>query len=204
MGEYARYKGDEIEIGTCSDMYYLRWEDRNRVQALPGNVDPARDDGLRFRLPFPDEDHLEPGDYDPFRGLVLTRFSDPTTAADPGTIQLKHECGLLVNVACYHGEQLPAKSDELKAFWNGMSPSFYELVFVKTTAEGVFPIVQCRYCRNMYRYEWADIIDYIPEGELKRRLSIHFPMNSEQLCAHEGTMEASDGHKICGKCGDLF
>lgn len=62
MGEYARYKGEEIKIGTCESMYYLRADQRHLVEALPNNVDPVKDAGeIRFRFPFPDEDACEPG-----------------------------------------------------------------------------------------------------------------------------------------------
>ena len=43
MGEYAKYNNQEIKIGTCETMYYLRYEDRHKVKALKGNVDPVRD-----------------------------------------------------------------------------------------------------------------------------------------------------------------
>jgi len=68
MGEYAKFGNSEIKIGTCEDMYYLRFEDRYKVRHLPGNVDPNKDSEaahLRFRLPFPDEDHILPGGYEP-------------------------------------------------------------------------------------------------------------------------------------------
>lgn len=79
MGEYARRKSDgvEIKIGTCETMYYIRFEDRDKVTAVPNSIDlsnPAHVDGLRFRLPFPDEDNVPIGQYEPFeRGLRLYR-----------------------------------------------------------------------------------------------------------------------------------
>jgi hypothetical protein len=75
MGEYAKRKSDgqEIKIGTCEDMYYIRFEDRFKVSPLDGNTDISREpEGCRFRLPFPDEDNILPGDYEDFnRGLRL-------------------------------------------------------------------------------------------------------------------------------------
>ena len=58
MGEYAKHKGEEIKIGTCENMYYLRFDQRHKVKALPGNVDPNGADAyaLRFRFPWPNED----------------------------------------------------------------------------------------------------------------------------------------------------
>ncbi len=62
MGEYAKLNGEEIKIGTCEDMYYLRAGQAHLVEVLPGNVDPVADRfEIRFRFPFPDEDGIGPG-----------------------------------------------------------------------------------------------------------------------------------------------
>ncbi len=70
MGEYAKYRGDRVKIGTCEDMLYLRADQRHLVVAEHGNVDPVRDAerGIRFRFPFPEEDGIEPGAFEnPFK-----------------------------------------------------------------------------------------------------------------------------------------
>lgn len=63
MGEYATRKSDEAEvkIGTCEDMYYLRYEDRDKVRQLPNSLNAANELNLRWRLPFPDEDSTRIG-----------------------------------------------------------------------------------------------------------------------------------------------
>ena len=62
MGEYAECGGRRVKIGTCEEMYYLRYDQREQVQHLHGNVDPVRDaHELRFRFPWPDEDGIAPG-----------------------------------------------------------------------------------------------------------------------------------------------
>lgn len=163
-------------------MYYLRFEDRNKVTALENSLDPSEELDLFWRLPFPDEDHVQPGEYKNYkRGERLYKtsehgysvdFSDPTTVDNPGTIQLKHEdSGLLINVHCYHGEKLPECSAGMKAFWNGKG-SAYELAFVKNTKDGVRPVVRCRFCNQMWRYSWEEILPYV-NGELKERLLKH-------------------------------
>lgn len=185
MGEYAVRKSDhvEIKIGTCEDMYYLRYEDRDKVSKLPNNLDPATCVGLRFRLPFPDEDEVRPGEYQEYnRGLRLYQtvnsgtasawhqdFSDESTVKAPGIIQLHHSAsGLLVNLPCYHGIKLPEVAQGTKVFWNGKGHSF-ELSSLKVTDEGVFPVVRCRHCDSAWRYDWADIWDYVPL-DMQRRL----------------------------------
>lgn len=66
MGEYARVirTGEEVKIGTCEDMLYLRADQRHLVRYdFSENV-------FRFRFPWPDEDNVEPGMFDdPFRRL---------------------------------------------------------------------------------------------------------------------------------------
>lgn len=178
MGEYAIRKSDgaRIKIGTCELMYYLRYEDRNKVRKEPNSLDPATCTDIRFRLPFPDEDSILPGgEYkNPDRGERLYRmcgvgqsgycedFKDESTVENTGIIQLHHESGLLINVTCYHGVKLPDPSKDVRTAWNGKSWSF-ELVGVKPTADGrIWPIVHCRHCRSAWRYEWAEIWEYIP------------------------------------------
>jgi len=83
MGEYALRKSDdtEIKIGTCEDMYYLRYEDRDKVSKLPNSLDPRTEYNLRFRLPFPDEDDIKPGEYDDYnRGERLWQITITTAA----------------------------------------------------------------------------------------------------------------------------
>lgn len=180
MGEYAQRisDGERIKIGTCEDMLYLRFEDRAKVSALAGNVDPNDDEQagqVRFRLPFPDEDGVRIGEYkDPFRGLRIYRgsavqgshedFTDATTASEPGMIQLSHPSGLLVNVPCYHGNKLPNLGDA-KTFWNGKSWSLELFQLRPVLVDGalqVFPVVKCRWCGSVWRYQWTDVWEFIP------------------------------------------
>ena len=191
MGEDAIRKSDgvKIKIGTCESMYYLRYEDRDKVSKAPNSLDPSTDAiGLFFRLPFPDEDAILPGEYQDYhRGLCLYRivhdiggfgpqlesthrefFEDELAAKAPGTIQLHHPAsGLLVKVPCYHGIHLPDLGPA-KACWNGKGYAF-ELAHLKPTTDGVLPIVRCRFCGSMWRYQWADVMDYI-ESDMRARL----------------------------------
>jgi hypothetical protein len=179
MGEYAKFNGNEIKIGTCADMYYLRFADRHRVQALDGNVDPVADaEQLRFRLPFPDEDGVQIRHYEPYRrGVRLWRhdagdWTSPETADDPGTVQLKHEpSGLLVSARCYHGMRLPEASDDFPhVHWNGKGHSF-ELTATKVLEGVAHGIVHCRHCGNLWRYPMAELLDWVMDEELRERLA---------------------------------
>ena len=163
MGEYATRKSDnqEIKIGTCESMYYLRLEDKNKV--IP---ERRSEFGKFFRIPFPDEDNVLPGDYDtPFRGFLLAGFQCQELAETAGNIQLSHKNGYLLNLPCYHGEKLP---EGINIFWNGKDPNSYELKHLKETKNGIFPVVGCKYCSSIWSFDWADIWEYLSE-ELKER-----------------------------------
>ncbi len=79
MGEYAKYNGREVKIGTCENQYYLRADQARSVQPLRGNVDPVKDAAaIRFRFPFPDEDQVGPGAFkDPFRVVEVNALLSP-------------------------------------------------------------------------------------------------------------------------------
>lgn len=176
MGEYAIRKSDgvEVKIGTCEDMYYLRYEDRFKVRKLENSLDASHELNLRWRLPFPDEDHVRIGEYDDFtRGARLCNEADQELGIpykeDVGTIQLTHKSGLLLNVPCYHGRELPEVSAPMKAFWNGKSWAL-ELYQIKNTTDGIKPIVRCRFCDHAWRFEWEDVLKHVIDTELQARL----------------------------------
>ena len=66
MGEYARrvQDGQEVKIGTCETLYYLRYDQRNQV-----NYDFG-DEKWFWRIPTPEEDGCWPGEFEttPLRG----------------------------------------------------------------------------------------------------------------------------------------
>lgn len=83
MGEYVKYRGEEVKIGTVENMYYTSFQkyinalEAGLLETAPGS-DKAGDyalpnSGCRFRFPFPDEDKLPLGDIiEPFdRGLII-------------------------------------------------------------------------------------------------------------------------------------
>jgi hypothetical protein len=181
MGEYAVRKsdGERVKIGTCEEMFYLRYEDRNKVSQLDGSLNTSTELNLFWRLPFPDEDNVQIGQYENHvKGLRLYKqtpggcedFRDETTPENPGSIQVKHESGLLFCVPCYHGEKLP-DINGIRFHWNGRS-WFYELASIKNTPDGIFPIVRCRHCGQMWRYSWDEVLPYV-HGEMKTRLEVY-------------------------------
>jgi len=187
MGEYAKRlsDGQTIKIGTCETMFGLRFEDRCRVRHE--SCEDLSIPGLFFRLPYPDEDQVPIGDYEDWnRGIRLFKkvpslrhteelhdFDRIAFAPDdlqPGRLQLRHEIGYLVNVPCYHGLELPKDTDEIKFYWNGKDTFCLELTSVKYTKEGLKPVFRCRHCDRMWSCWWYEILDFVPDEELRSRL----------------------------------
>lgn len=208
MGEYAKRISDGavVKLGTCESMYYARFSDRDKVAWLHGNIDVTKDEdcaGLKWRLPFPDEDGIEVGNYQDFdRDAILSiPYGDGGSQVDrgrrhfpvellnlePGTIQLSHPCGYLVNAICYHGAKLPTGSADLRVGWNGRDPYSVRLLFVKSILENfeesgqlkkqlvLYPVIGCRHCRKMWSCRWDEIWDAIPEA-LQKRFSEDFKL----------------------------
>lgn len=151
------------------------------------NVDAATETGLRFRLPYPDEDECLPGEYTDWnRGLRLYRVikegarpftedyaPDWLATADSGSIHLRHEAsGLSVSVPCHHGHRLPEIGPNARAIWNGKGHSI-ELVYVKRTVDGVVPVLRCRHCGNLWRDTWENVLPFVPGETLRNRLARH-------------------------------
>lgn len=83
MGEYIKFNGEEIKIGTCENLYYTSFQMYNqalktgKIQSMFGErpeiyIEP--DSGFRFRFPFPDEDSYRMCDQrmDYNRGVPIT------------------------------------------------------------------------------------------------------------------------------------
>lgn len=184
MGEFATYNRQDVKIGTCEAMYYLRWDDRQKVQRLPGNADPsAHPEGLRFRIPWPDEDDNGPGNYEPFRSELLPDC-EPEGDLPPGTYQLHHpETGLLLNVDCHHGRKLPDTGPGVRAHWNGRPPHWFRLpsTGIKCCPDGrLLPVIQCRGCGEMWRLDdWGPVLAAVADPVLRDRLDAYSRVGRE-------------------------
>jgi hypothetical protein len=109
MGEYAnvRGSGERVKIGTCENMYYLRWDQRSAVYG--GDAGQLRDPEalavIRFRFPWPDEDGSAPGDFEDYgRGLRLNGLTVPAEGVEHSTVQFKADNGYLVSLPCPEGQ----------------------------------------------------------------------------------------------------
>lgn len=181
MGEYVTFNGNQIKVGTCENYSDMRHTDINRVSGF----DFAGIVGIRFRLPWPDEDNTTPGEYGDFRGMRLYKANFDSgyvtdynpewlDEADPGHIQLRHkDSGLQFSVPCHHGNRLPDLGNKVRPCWNGKGYSI-ELIALKVVEDGgIAPIVRCRHCKEMWRVEWDEVLPFVPDPIMKMRLSVY-------------------------------
>lgn len=153
MGEYAKHLGQQVKIGTCSDMYYLRADQRHQVSPEPNSVDPTMP-GLRFRFPWPDEDHIEPGggfyyDKDYGRAVWIPGAKTPE-GIEHGTVQFRADAGYLVSLPCPEGEAHP---HDLTVHRNGFRGAV-RLAQQKLLEDGrLVPVCECGGCGYKWRVE---------------------------------------------------
>ena len=178
MGEYAKRKSDglEVKIGTCENMYYLRYDRRNEVDYDFGNYK------WNWRIPTPDEDDVRDGEfggllvdgkYIPHRlGLIYDIPEDVQNeiASYEGLMQIHdNKCGLLANIPCYHGIKLPEGTDKIKFHWNGKSDCIY-LAFLQNGEKELLVGTQCKMCRKMLIWSFSEICPLMNSLWMKLRL----------------------------------
>lgn len=164
MGEYAKFQGARVKIGTCEDMYYLRYDQRHLVEAERGNVNPnsSRDvHSLRFRFPWPDEDTTaRPGfddaDHRYERSVHVPSLTVPE-GVKHGSIQFAARAGYLVSLPCPEGpgsvQGFTTIVNGLTVHRNGFSGTAH-LCQQKLLQDGrLVPIMRCGGCGTKYRVE---------------------------------------------------
>lgn len=155
MGEYAKYKGESVKIGTCEDMYYLRHGQRGDVTRERGSVDPVADvTALRFRFPFPDEDNIPPGHFDPHsRAVAVPSGWRPSVGTfDHYSVQFTAPVGYLLSIPCPESGKAPEGVNVHKNGWRGD----FLLTQQKQLADGrLVPILKCGGCGALFRLEDA-------------------------------------------------
>jgi hypothetical protein len=158
MGEYAirATDGEEIKIGTCEDMYYLRAEQRHQVRPLSGNVNPGSTDALalRFRFPWPDEDGTQPGEFHDKgyeRGVFVPGAVVPANT-EHYPVQFSAQAGYLISLPC------PEGTPDARVHRNGFAGAV-QLEQQKLLTDGrLVPVCRCGGCGAKWRMEdQADI-----------------------------------------------
>src|SRR5262245_32043164 len=155
MGEYAIFKktGQRIKIGTCEDMYYLRHDQRHLVAAEGGSVDVNGPEAgeIRFRFPFPQEDRMEPGTFEPFYGLGVWGIEVPEEI-DHHWLQFTRNYpnsgGILLSTPCPESKE--GKASGLRFSYNGYSGKV-QIVQQRIIGDELWTVCECGSCGAKYR-----------------------------------------------------
>lgn len=147
MGEYATFNGEQVKIGTCEDMYYLRADQRHLIEGY--DFDSCLGE-LRFRFPFADEDEIEPGAFaDHDHGVRIPgAWSLPAEYDHVGSVQFKAEPGYLLSIPCPEGSAFEATG--LRIGRNGWSGG-YRVKQQKWVDGAWWTVVGCGSCRGAWR-----------------------------------------------------
>lgn len=166
MGEYARFQGEQIKIGTCEDMNYLRFDQRELVEPLSGSVNPVADaEEIRFRFPWPDEDTIAPGAFEAYnRGLGLHGVDLPK-GIDHSNVQFSAP-GYVVSLPCPEFENGPESDHGLKIARNG-HPGSLRVVQQRFIKGDLVTICECGGCGSRFRL--PDLASAMPVIEAIRK-----------------------------------
>lgn len=163
MGEYATHHGRSVKIGTCEDMYYLRATQRSQVDAEDNsvNVNDATSHGfsLRYRFPFPDEDHIAPGAFENHSRSLAIPGLMPPHGVGHARVQFRADAGYLASLPCPEGvpQQIPSATytdvDGVRVARNGFSGAVH-LEQQKLLSDGrLVPVCRCGGCGTKWRVE---------------------------------------------------
>ncbi len=164
----AKYKEKELLVGNGDHLFLLRYEDRHKVETDKD----LNATNLFWRLPLPEEDEIEPGNYEQLMPRVeLTDYVVEGAEEKIGTVALTHPCGLHLTMPCYHGIRLPVPPLEGKLKWEKKYPAFFALVAMVSQDDDVIkPIIECQMCGNIWVLERDKIVDLPIEKKFKGRL----------------------------------
>lgn len=177
MGEYAKYKGVSVKIGTCEDMYYLRADQARLVTPESSSVDPVKyAKELRFRFPFPSEDGIEPGAFDDHAfGLRVFGATVPE-GVEHHAVQFRAENGYLCMLPCPESSSY-VESPGLGAYSRRLvdSPAIGVALngyggAVEITQQRVWgddqlvTVCDCKGCGVKYRLETIDMAQSVIDG----------------------------------------
>lgn len=162
MGEYAFTRsGERIKIGTCESMYYLR---ADQVPQLQSSDIGDHWDQVRFRFPFPDEDNVRPGAFEPFeRAYRVDGVDVDRSQFTHYNIQFRAEShGYLLSVPCPEANGtddngMSVMVGGLKVARNGFRGSTF-LVQQRIWAGKLVAVFQCA-CGAAYRVETLEQVE---------------------------------------------
>lgn len=168
MGEYAKYEGTRIKIGSCESLFGLRWDQAHLVEPLGCSVDPVRDRerGVRFRFPFPSEDGIAPGEFVGEKSLAVPGLA-VYDGLDHRSVQFTANAGALVVL-------LPCPADSVNQLEGvtvgGRGAAGVSLVEQRWVDGRLLPVLKCNGCGARYRAGDRDMVWGLRESLLRLAL----------------------------------
>lgn len=193
MGEYAKNikTGEEVKLGTCEVMHYCTLGQRKETDyhwnynyrwywRLP--LVPAMKKGnYSWQWVFDYEcKHAGDGNYEDWKYSSQTIINDEkfwksvekdcpdSIEENAGFFQLHHDCGMLLNVPCYHGYKLPENTGDIKVFWNGKTPYQMRLSHIVTEGKDVKVEISCNACGRSWSVSIDELEDLMTYEEMER------------------------------------
>ena len=162
MGEYAKLGRDKIKIGTCENLYYLRYDQRHQITPEPGNVDPTDQrqvEHLRFRFPFPFEDGKEPGTFEDYNlgYTVPGGYRLPDDYESHGSVQFSAHAGYLCSLPCPESKAGREFQEHTRIHRNGF-PGAVAVCMQRMVDGELRTIVRCNGCGTMWQLPHAEAI----------------------------------------------
>ena len=174
MGEYIRFGGDTIKLGTCQDLFYTSFDAVRRMVAggaaqVPGNHEPAQylneRSQWRYRFPWPDEPNGIGANYERVMAVEAPGLIEALKADwDHGNTRW-----YLQPASGAPGVSLSADCPQVDA------PTWVEVYLQKQVEGRLWLIVRCPYCHALAR---------LPEAEAR------------MLTAHIRAVAAGDAFKL--------
>lgn len=165
MGEYVKLDGKGYKLGTCEDLYYVRYEQlagwikERRVEETIGNLPPREYMGgaFRFRFPFPNEDHCRDFngpevDFDYGLGVSLPDDLDFDIEHDRISTNIKAKSGdygINASLPCPQSKDWAALPKEINSCvgqtWTGRT-SYIEIVQQRPFEGSLWTVIRCAHC----------------------------------------------------------
>lgn len=167
--------GQNVKIGTCESMYYLRFDQRGEVTYPWPTLtdDPDQLDPFLYRFPDPKEDGTLPGEYESAWGgikLSIPGFWANFEGIEHGAIQATTTSGYLFNLPCPEGNPDSYVGPYGKApqmHRNGGTTTV--VVTAQRWCEGrLVLVVSCAGCGHQIRL--TELTDTVPILEALQRL----------------------------------
>ena len=161
MGEYAKRKSDEqmVKIGTWPNMYYLRHDQKNKVEYDILNKGKR----VYYRLIFKDEIANQPGNFDQYDRSIRIQDSkkffteEQIEEMKPGVVQINdNNKNIMLLLPCYHGLKENDDIGNVVIQKKPSEPFALQMILEKEDGKLTFEIM-CLQCRTSFILDEEEI-----------------------------------------------